>query len=101
MTDVVVYDETLIEEDSLDTANRLAHELTVEQFQALKVADRDAVLFALLREVAESQRALEMRLDLYEAKLKELGSPQGMQELTQKFLGSGGGILGSLGGMFR
>lgn len=77
-----------------------AYELPLDDFRAMKVADRDTLLFALLREQVATIRMLNLRIDEYEAKAKEMATPEGIQELMNKFLGGGmpGGLMG---GLFR
>lgn len=80
-----------------------AYALTPEEFMRLKVADRDVILFLLMRELAGTVRSLAMKVDEYEAKAKELATPEGISEVVNKFLGSGnmGGMGGLMGAMFR
>jgi len=72
-----------------------AYTMDPDKFTALKVADRDLVLFLMLREMAATVRRLDMRVDEFEEKAKGMFSPEGIQELTEKFLG-GGGMFGGL-----
>jgi hypothetical protein len=97
-----------VQNENLDQLSRdgalteTAYSLTSEQFAALKVADRDTAIFLLVREMAASIKSLEMRIDEYEAKAKELATPEGIAQITDKFLGGmGGGMGGMLGGMFK
>jgi hypothetical protein len=79
-----------------------AYSLSPEQFLALKVAERDLCLFLLLREVGGTLRSMELRFNELEEKAKELGTPEGVQELMSKFLGGmGGGGLGGFGSLLR
>jgi len=76
-----------------------AYSMTLAEFQALKVVDRDTVLFALLREQCASMQALETRIDGWEQKVRDMMSPEGVEEMKKKVMDAiGGGNL--LGGMF-
>jgi hypothetical protein len=80
----------------------LAYGMSPEDFSKLKVAERDTILFALLRELTASQRALEMKIAEYEQKAREMMSPAGVEEMKKRFfdaLGMGGGN-GMFGGLF-
>ena len=80
-----------------------ANEISLTDFAKMKVADRDVLLFALLREVTASQLALELKLMEYEQKARDLMSPEGVEEIKQKVfeaLGFGGNGGGMFGGMF-
>lgn len=71
--------------------------LTPEEFAAKSAKDRDVILFTLLRESVGLARELQDKVDEYERKAIELATPEGMQQLTQKFMGGlGGGMLGGL-----
>jgi len=79
-----------------------AFSLTPEAFLALKVGVRDVTIFLLLREIAATVSSLEARINEYEEKAKELGTPEGMQSLMDRFLGgSSGGISSLMGGFLR
>lgn len=84
--------------------------LTIEEFSAYSVKDRDAVLFILLKETATNFAYLNDRVSACETEVRmavkqmadaveKYTSPEGLQELVEKFT-SGGGFGGLLGGMF-
>lgn len=79
--------------------------LSLDEFTRMKAADRETILFALLRQQAGSMKVLEMKIDEYEQKVRDLMSPEGMEEAKKKFFemlgfgGQGGG--GMFGGMFE
>jgi len=76
-----------------------AYSLSPQDFAAKKVVERDLVLFLLLRDMAGEMRALKFKVEEYEQKAKELGTPEGIQALTDKFLGGSG--FGGMLGMFK
>jgi hypothetical protein len=95
--------DRVVDVDEIGELTARAYELTLGEFEAMNAKQRETILFALLREQAATIRSLDMRVDLYEAKFKELATPEGMQELTNKFLGGmgGGGMGNLLKGMLR
>lgn len=106
MTAEIEAQETVIDLEEFSRLQSMTDDvyaLTPEEFASMKVVDRDVAMFLLMRELSGTVRALAMKVDEYEAKAKELATPEGISEVVNKFLGSGGmGGMGSLmGGMFR
>jgi len=87
-----------------EALTQMAYTLSFGDFEKMKVAQRDVLLFALIRELAASQQVLEMKIAEYEQKARDLMSPEGLEEVKKKIfdtLGFGGGAGGMFGGMFE
>jgi hypothetical protein len=71
--------------------------LSPVDFGRLSAKDRDVALFVMLRTQAGQLQLLTDKVAEYERKGAELMSPEGMNELTSKFLGGmGGGLMKGL-----
>lgn len=104
-TGLVVQDDFLapVEVPPIDENAELvirAFQMTPSEFQALKVAERDAIMFVLIREQAASLKCLEMKIEEYEAKARALMTPEGMEEAKKKVMDAMGFGGGMFGGMF-
>lgn len=84
--------EVLAPEQNSELAAQLvaAYSMSGAEFVALKAAERELVLFLLLRELSATVNGLEGRLNLLEDKARVLASPEGMQQVLSMFLGGGG-----------
>lgn len=85
-----------------DTLVELAFSMSLDEFTRLKVADRDTILFALMRQQAGSMKALEMKVLDLEQRARDLMSPEGLEQAKKKvFEALGlGGDMGMFGGLF-
>jgi hypothetical protein len=94
--------EQEVEIGAAATITDMAYTMTFDDFEKLKVAQRDVLLFALVRELAASQKVLEQKVLEFEQKARDLMSPEGIEEAKKKiFEAIGfGGDGGMFGGMF-
>ena len=65
--------------------------LSSEDFAGNTAKDRDVILFTLMRDMAGEVRALADKVQEIEDKARAMASPEGVKELTDKFLGGMGG----------
>jgi len=82
---------------------QMAYSLSFDDFEKMKVAQRDVLMFALVRELTASQKALEMKIAELEQKARDLMSPEGIEEAKKKIfeaIGFGGDGGSMFGGMF-
>jgi hypothetical protein len=100
--DVIDAESEVLPESDIDRAfeayNKAiedAYCMSPEDFAAKSAKDRDVVLFLLMRDMAGEVRALNFKVREFEEKAVAMASPEGIKELTDKFLGGMGG------GMFK
>jgi hypothetical protein len=80
-----------------------AFTLSLDEFTKLKVAERDTIIFAMLRQQAAGMQVLQMKIAEYEQKARDLMSPESMETVKAKVFeafGFGGSGNGMFGGMF-
>lgn len=90
-----------IQEGVTDPSEQLledAFSLSPEEFGRMKAADRETLMFLLLRDQVARFRSLEFRLNEYEEKARAMATPEGMQKVMGAVMGGmgGKGLLGSL-----
>jgi hypothetical protein len=72
--------------------------MSPDNFLSLETDERQELVFVLLQSQMLAIRAIEARINAYEAKVREMVSPEGIKELQAKFFESlgGGGMFGGL-----